>query len=170
MGNWLWEGGFMAREGWWWSSSVLVSKSSRASRPVLLWCLRAEFGLAWVSALDGLFIFSGAGRCAMRFLSHSICLRRSNRKEVWVPVLLYGLFKCFAIVLRLEHRSVSKLANTTDFLSFSPEMQMFYSCQTSTFQYNSIVLYCSSILSMYTLFEYVLFVLFSSFPFFSILI
>lgn len=60
------EGLWRRRGWWWWSLSLLASKSSRASCPVLLWCLRAEFGLAWVSALDGLFIFSGAGRCAMR--------------------------------------------------------------------------------------------------------
>lgn len=76
-------GVFMVREGSWWSSFALASKSSRASCPVLLWCLRAEFGLAWVSALEGLFIFSGAGCCVMRIPSHSICLRRSNSLAVW---------------------------------------------------------------------------------------
>lgn len=78
MGNWLWERGFT---GEWWSSPELVSQSSRASCLVLLWCLHAEFGLARVSALDGLFIFSGAGRSAMRFVSHSICLRITKRNE-----------------------------------------------------------------------------------------
>lgn len=127
MGNWLQEREFLGREGaGLWSSVVLASKSSRASCSVLLWCLRAEFGLAWVSALDGLFIFSGAGRCAMRFLSHSICLQKSDSEEFWIPLLLHRCLKCFVLILRLKQSSRADAANTTHFYRLAPQKPTFY--------------------------------------------
>lgn len=180
MGNWLREQEFCGEGGRWWSSSVLASKSSRASCPVLLWCLRAEFGLAGVSALDGLFIFSGAGRCAMRFLSHSIRLQESDRKEVWTPVLLHGPLKCFAFTSRLKQQSFSKSANTHRFsLYFCPEMHdadvffLFFSNNHQTRGF-SVILFLHFIPVMESLkFSLVflsffppMFVLFPSVPFF----
>lgn len=102
----------------------------RAPGPPALFCCDAcVLSLAWLESLHLMVYSYSAVQDAVPwgFLSHSICLRRSNRKEVWVPVSVYGHLKCFALVLRLEQRSFSKSTNTTDFLYFSPERQMFYS-------------------------------------------
>lgn len=80
----------------------------------------------------------------MRFLSHSICLRRSNRKEVWAPVF-YAARALEMFCPRREIWNYDRFQRRPQIFSYSlsPCRQMFYSRQTRTFffNYNSAVFY-----------------------------
>lgn len=146
-------GGFKVKEG---ASGVCVCLPVRAPGPPALFCCDAcVLSLAWLGSLH-LMVYSYS------VVQDAVPWGSSRTQYVWIPVLLYGRLKCFALVLRLEQRSFSKSTNTTDFLHFSPERQMFYSRQTRIF--SIILLYftlrlvmCSLISSVFSLLCFILF-------------
>ena len=109
-------------------------------------CFACEFGLACVRlSLDGLFIFSGALRCAARFLSHSIRLRSSDRKRGPCPVCTAAAAArpsaCEGLIAILPSHSCLQSQPTPHAFVFSPENKI----MTFFFQHGYSVALCCTI-------------------------
>lgn len=141
MGNWLWERGFMARDGGG-GGGVWLCLPKRAPGPPARFCCDAcVLSLAWPESLHLMVYSYSAVQDAVPWGSSRtqyVCKEVTGGRSI-SQFCCMGVWNVLLFSWDWNDHFQSEPIPQIFYFYFSPKMQMFYSCQTRIF---SIILLC----------------------------